>query len=78
MHEKHLRMLGLIYSTYVQFAELDEEYRNLKKQKIQDTFIKTVVCNRLIGHIYTHIHFNHFKKHTRKIYTFFYVIQNTA
>ena len=30
MHEKHLRMLGLIYSTYVQFAEL-EEYRNLKE-----------------------------------------------
>ena len=31
MHEKHLRMLGLIYSTYVQFAELEEEYRNLKE-----------------------------------------------
>ena len=31
MHEKHFRMLGLIYSTYVQFAELEEEYRNLKE-----------------------------------------------
>ena len=31
MHEKHLRMLGLIYSTYAQFAELEEEYRNLKE-----------------------------------------------
>ena len=39
MHEKHLRMLGLIYSTYLQFAELDEEHRNLIKTVYQNSSV---------------------------------------
>ena len=41
MPEMHLRQPRLIYSAYHPFTKTKERIKQLKKQKIQDTFIKT-------------------------------------
>ena len=41
MLEMHLRQLGFTYSAYGPFTKNKERLKNLKKQEIQNTFIKT-------------------------------------
>ena len=40
MPEMHLRQPGFTYSTCGPFTKTKKEYKNLKKQKIHDVFIK--------------------------------------
>ena len=41
MPQMHIKKPERTYSASVPFTKRKEEYKNLKKQEIQDTFIKT-------------------------------------
>ena len=41
MLEMHLRQPGFTYSACGQFPKTKKEYKSLKKQEIQDIFLKT-------------------------------------
>ena len=37
MPEMHLKQLGFTYSAWGEFTKIKQEYKNLKKQEIQDS-----------------------------------------